>query len=64
MLTSLKRLFKDDWVKTLNVEDFLSYFHKDDMDPDVQSKWIEIENATNNPTLRNHFIFMTGTNHI
>ena len=59
MITALKRLFKEDWIKSLNVEDFLGHFHKEDMEPEVQAKWIEMENSTNNPDLKNHFIFMT-----
>ena len=39
MIDALKRLFQDDWVTNLNVEDFLG-LHFDDMTKEVQKKWI------------------------
>ena len=64
MITSLKRLFKEDWIQTLNVEEFLSHFRYEEMDPEVQDKWIDIQNPTNNEGMKNHFIFMTDSSMI
>ena len=49
MVTSLTRLFKSDWIQGLNVEGFLDHFTHDEMDIDVQKKWVDTQN---------HFIFM------
>ena len=51
MVTSLKRMFKSDWIQALNVEGFLDYFNQEGMDTEVQDKWVDT---------KNHFIFMTN----
>lgn len=51
MVTSLKRMFKSDWIQALNVEGFLDHFNQESMDTVVQEKWVDT---------KNHFIFMTN----
>ena len=40
LLESLNRLFSEDFITNLNVEDFLD-FHKSEMPMEVQEKWID-----------------------